>query len=115
MKIIDYVTKQEIGEMEYHHMEPGTKFRIPFSDKSIYFKVMANGIGEIHVKTLTEEEYRACESMTPEPVKEWVEQQADLSQKERDELAEDLENYFVQRRKRIEQEKSCNGSQEETA
>lgn len=45
------------------------------------------------------------QTMTPEPIKEWVQQQMDLSPAERDELAEDLENYFVQRRKRIEQEK----------
>ncbi|MCC8435457.1 hypothetical protein HP567_012970 [Brevibacillus sp. M2.1A] len=42
---------------------------------------------------------------TPKPISEWIRQQTDLSSEERDELAEDLENYFVQRRKRIEQEK----------
>lgn len=44
-------------------------------------------------------------SMTPEPVKDWIQKQTDLSPAERDDLAEDLENYFVQRSKRIEQEK----------
>ncbi|GED55844.1 hypothetical protein NDK47_24160 [Brevibacillus ruminantium] len=58
MKIIDYDTRQEIGEMEHHNFEPGAKFRIPFPDKSLYFRIMAIQVGAIHVRTLTAEEYR---------------------------------------------------------
>lgn len=52
-----------------------------------------------------EEQRGSNERLTPEPIQEWVRQQTDLPPAERDELAEDLENYFVQRRNRIEQEK----------
>ncbi|MCM3144351.1 hypothetical protein [Brevibacillus sp. MER 51] len=102
MKIIDYVTKQEIGEMEDHTFEPGGKFRIPTPIKTFYFQVMSQDSSAVFVKPLTKEEYNMA---TPEPIQAWVDQQTDLTQTERDELAEDLENYFVQRRKRIEQEK----------
>lgn len=45
------------------------------------------------------------ETHTPEPIKEWIRQQSDLSSLEQAELAEDLESYFVQRHNRIEHEK----------
>lgn len=46
-----------------------------------------------------------CKIMTPEPIREWIQQQTDLSPKEQDELAADLEGYFRKRKARIEQEK----------
>lgn len=42
---------------------------------------------------------------TPEPIREWIRQQTDLSPAERDELAADMEGYFKQRKARIEYEK----------
>ncbi|MBY0052298.1 hypothetical protein H7K32_11505 [Brevibacillus agri] len=40
---------------------------------------------------------------TPEPIREWIRQQTDLSPAERDELAADMEGYFKQRKERIRQ------------
>lgn len=42
---------------------------------------------------------------TPGPIRDWIQQQTDLSQAERDDLAEELEEYFVKRRQRIEAER----------
>lgn len=45
------------------------------------------------------------EKATPDNVTVWIEKQSDLSPVEKQELTEDLESYFKQRRKRIESER----------
>ncbi|WP_309479433.1 hypothetical protein [Brevibacillus agri] len=54
---------------------------------------------------LAAEDIDTDESVTPKPIKEWIQQQTDLSPTERDELAADMEGYFRQRKARIEYEK----------
>lgn len=77
----------ELAPCSLFEYEPNWQRRIPFPTLHIPLPVANSG------------------SLTPEPIKEWVRQQTDLSPAERNELAADLEGYFRKRQARIQSEK----------
>lgn len=59
--MIDHVTKQEIGEMEYTHFRVDETFRIPFKDGSVKYYLVTGldggGEGKVYLFELMKKQY----------------------------------------------------------